>query len=349
APGAPPAAAVQATTVTRADLSTTQTLSGTLGYGNAVPVNGSQGGIVTWLPASGARVSRGQALYRVDNRPVPVFYGHTPLYRRLATAGMVGPDVKMVARNLAALGYDIGYQPPPGTVITEQPALAGPASPDRHAAPAGSPGAASPDDPAKSTARPAAPASATPAAPPVTGVLTVGDVMVEPGAIRVASVQAQLGGSGAGPLMSLSTTTKTVTVSADSTAIPSLRQSSAVTITLPGGSTTTGTITSIDAAVQSAQATSDNQPQQTVTISVRHPAAAAGLVSASVQVAFTGQARDGVLAVPVGALLALSGGGYAVQRARGGLIPVRTGMLAQGLVQISGPGIVPGLRVVTAA
>jgi hypothetical protein len=30
-----------------------------------------------------------------------------------ATVGMVGPDVKMVAANLAALGYDIGHQPPP--------------------------------------------------------------------------------------------------------------------------------------------------------------------------------------------------------------------------------------------
>jgi hypothetical protein len=376
---APAAAPVQTTTVTRTDLSTTQTLTGTLGYGSTVPVTGTQSGIVTWLPASGAGVSRGQPLYRVDNRPVPVFYGHTPLYRSLVTAGMVGPDVKMVADNLTALGYDIGYQPPAGTVITEQPPPATPGTghPASQSSPASTPGSAGAGAPAKATAGPAPSVSTPPAAQPVTatvgsgdavlttsliaaiklwqtaegmtptGVLSIGDVMVEPGAVQVASVQAQIGGPATGTLMSVTTTTPTVTVSADSTAIPSLRRSSAVTVTLPDNSTTTGTITSISATVQSAQATSDNQAQQTVTISLGNPAAAAGLAAASVQVAFTGQTRNGVLAVPVGALLALSGGGYAVQRPNGRLIPVQTGMFAQGMVEISGPGIVPGLRVVT--
>jgi hypothetical protein len=85
-----------------------------------------------------------------------------------------------------------------------------------------------------------------------------------------------------------------------------------------------------------------------VTVAPDDPSTVAGLSSASVQVTFTGQNATGVLAVPVTALLALTGGGYALQLPAGRLIPVQTGLFAQGMVQVSGPGITAGLRVVTA-
>ena len=55
---------------------------------------------------------------------------------------------------------------------------------------------------------------------------------------------------------------------------------------------------------------------------------------------------NGVLSVPVTALLAVSGGNYEVQEAAAPhkLIPVTTGLFAAGDVQISGPGIHPGLQ-----
>ncbi len=54
-----------------------------------------------------------------------------------------------------------------------------------------------------------------------------------------------------------------------------------------------------------------------------------------------------VLSVPVTALLATAGGGYAVQEASAPhtVIPVATGLFAAGYVQISGRGIYPGLQV----
>jgi hypothetical protein len=54
-----------------------------------------------------------------------------------------------------------------------------------------------------------------------------------------------------------------------------------------------------------------------------------------------------VLSVPVSALLATAGGGYAVQEATppNKLLPVTPGLFAAGYVQISGPGIFPGIRV----
>ncbi len=71
------------------------------------------------------------------------------------------------------------------------------------------------------------------------------------------------------------------------------------------------------------------------------------LNSADLQVAFASETHKNVLTVPVGALLALSEGGYAVQPQTGGLMAVDTGIFAKGLVEISGTGITEGLKVVT--
>jgi hypothetical protein len=59
-----------------------------------------------------------------------------------------------------------------------------------------------------------------------------------------------------------------------------------------------------------------------------------------------------VLAVPVSALLALSGGGYGVeivtQAGRHRLVGVTAGTFAGGLIQVSGAGITAGTKVVVA-
>lgn len=51
--------------------------------------------------------------------------------------------------------------------------------------------------------------------------------------------------------------------------------------------------------------------------------------------------------MPVGALLAVLEGGYAVQIAGGPVVPVRTGLFADGLVEVTGPAIAEGVTVVT--
>ena len=58
-------------------------------------------------------------------------------------------------------------------------------------------------------------------------------------------------------------------------------------------------------------------------------------------------AVEHVLAVPVGALLALRDGGYGVQISGGALTAVKVGLFADGMVQISGTGLAAGTRVVT--
>ncbi|MEU5160109.1 peptidoglycan-binding domain-containing protein [Streptomyces sp. NPDC020875] len=58
-------------------------LDGRLGYGPAVPFAIRAQGTVTWLPAEGAVLRRGDDVLRVDDRPVTLLYGALPVYREL--------------------------------------------------------------------------------------------------------------------------------------------------------------------------------------------------------------------------------------------------------------------------
>jgi hypothetical protein len=89
-----------------------------------------------------------------------------------------------------------------------------------------------------------------------------------------------------------------------------------------------------------------------LTITPDHPAATGTGQDVAVQVSLVTQSVRDVLAVPVTALLALAGGGYGVELAgpngQDRLVGVTTGLFANTLVEVSGPGIRAGLKVVTA-
>jgi hypothetical protein len=309
------------------DLSTSSSAAGTLGYGNTRMVKGTVSGVVTWLPATGATVDRGGQLYRVNDKPVALFVGGTPLYRKLDNPDLTGKDVKLVADNLTALGYRIGAQPRAGkgeAVLTQ-----------------------SLIDAIKrwQTAQGVEP----------TGVLDVGDVVVFGGPVRVGAVQAQLGDPATNPLFEVSATTKSVTVEIDAADVGSHKAGDKVTVTMPDGSTTGGSVGSVGTAAKggtSADGSGAGSPASQrvdLVVDLDDPAKAGALDSASVQVAFPAASRHGVLAVPVGALLAVKQGGYALQRPGGALVPVTTGLFARGMVEVSGAGVTDGMTVVTAS
>jgi hypothetical protein len=86
----------------------------------------------------------------------------------------------------------------------------------------------------------------------------------------------------------------------------------------------------------------------TITVRLTHPDAAGNLDQAPVTVSIVSAQARGVLAVPISALVALAGGGYAVEVASGGaghLVAVQTGLFSQTLVQVSGAGLTVGTRV----
>jgi peptidoglycan hydrolase-like protein with peptidoglycan-binding domain len=78
--------------------------AGTLGYGDAVVIDGS-GGTVTDAANAGDVLTRGDALVSVDNETKVLFYGDIPFYRTLGE-GTEGSDVRILETNLVALGYD---------------------------------------------------------------------------------------------------------------------------------------------------------------------------------------------------------------------------------------------------
>ena len=84
-PPVAPAVTVATALVVRTDLSARQLVAGTLGYQGMLTVaSESGGGIITWLPAAGDIVRRGQPLFAVDGQPVTLLYGSLPAWRPFA-------------------------------------------------------------------------------------------------------------------------------------------------------------------------------------------------------------------------------------------------------------------------
>lgn len=89
-----------------------------------------------------------------------------------------------------------------------------------------------------------------------------------------------------------------------------------------------------------------------VEIGLSDPAAVGSLQEAVVQVAFVGERHEGVLTVPVDALLAHPGGGFDLEvlgeaNARRRL-SVTMGLVADGVAEVSGDGLQDGMTVVAA-
>ncbi|MEV4494158.1 efflux RND transporter periplasmic adaptor subunit [Micromonospora arborensis] len=366
-PAAQPAAAKVATAeVVRTDLSDYWAESGTVGYRKQRTLRGVAPGVLTWLPRPGSTIARGDILYRSGDRPVILFYGPSPMFRDIDVVGMVGRDVRVLADNLRALGYRIGSQPAPGTRVTVQGGPA-PTATDQ-----GTSGDASKPD-STPTASGTGPYQtvvtsqdavftrslrdavkrwqAAKGVRPATGTVTLGDVLVLPGAVRVGAASAQLGDDATGNLMAISDQTKAVSVEIDASRADDLRAGQKVQITLPDSSHTSGTINSVSSNVQAGPSDGDDPgpegPKVQVVVAVDNASTIQNISSASVEVRFTGTTAHDVLAVPVGALLALSSGGYGVQLSDGALTAVKVGLFADGMVQISGTGITAGTRVVT--
>jgi hypothetical protein len=186
---------------------------------------------------------------------------------------------------------------------------------------------------------------------PQTGALLVGSVVFEPGPIRVTSVMPTVAvGSGAvaGPVLSASWVTRQVAIQLDAGLEGQVKVGDRVSITLPDNETTPGRIS----YVSSVASTGQNGSTIQVDAAPTDPAATGSLDQAPVNVAITTARVSNVLAVPVDALLALSGGGYAVEEigaaGRHHLVAVTTGLFddSDGQVQVAGNGLAVGQRVV---
>jgi hypothetical protein len=311
-------------TVTRRSLSETTQFNGALGYAGSYAVLSQAHGTVTWLPHLGAVVRDGQVVYRVDGAPVVLLYGRTPAYRALAE-GAAGADVAQLNHNLVELGYvdstdvDTAWDEFTWATRVGVEKLQNHLGVDQ------------------------------------TGQLSLGVVVFLPTAARVTSLRSTLGGPANPQVMTATSTARTVSVALDPDLQSQVRPGGRVTITLPDGRTMPGRVTSVGkvaTAPSNTSAGSGSGPTVPVQIRPTDPRATGSLDQALVEVAIIDRTARNVLAVPVDALLARAGGGYAVEVVAGDgthhLVRVRLGLFddAAGMVQASGPGLAAGQRVV---
>jgi Putative peptidoglycan binding domain len=303
--------------VERRDLTERAELDGTLGYGDPWAVTLSAPGTITALPPVGSVVDRGQTLVEVDGRPVPLLLGDRPLWRDLGPGVDDGPDVALVEANLVAFGV---VDPSDLTVDETWTSATTTAVEDWQAA-------LGLDE---------------------TGRLGPGSVVVEPAAVRVVDHPATLGSPASGPVLEVGGTTRQVTVELEATRQDLVTAGQAVDVVLPDGTVTTGKVAAIGTVAEAADDSSDlpggggGDATIAVTVSLDDATAAGNLDAAPVTVRVVTAAATGVLAVPVDALLALSEGGYAVERvlANGSttLVGVELGAFADGWVEITAAG-----------
>ena len=300
-------------------------------------------GTYTRLPALGQVIGQGHALYRVNDSPVVLLYGSTPAYRTLS-AGATGPDVAELNADLVSLKYASSSQLRPRSAVFGSATTA---AVEKLQAALGL---------------------------PRTGKLNLGQAVFEPVAVRVTTVSAQPGGSSqpGETVLQGTSTTRQVQVALDASQQTSMAVGNKVSITLPNNQTTPGVVSSVgsvatcppssgasgsgssSAAPGTDTCSSGSTPTITVDVTPSDRRATGTWDQAPVQVGITTDSVRGALVVPVTALLAQSSGGYSVEVAgarvgtRNRLVPVSLGLFddADGLVQVTGPGLAAGQEVV---
>jgi peptidoglycan hydrolase-like protein with peptidoglycan-binding domain len=308
--------------IARRTLVEQEELDGSIGHGEAVPVVNRRNGTLTWLAAGGSTVDRGEALYEVDGRKVPLLFGDKPAWRPLGP-DTTGADVKQLKQNLVALGHATAAGLGTGDAWT-----------------AGTTEAVKRWQKAAGLDQ--------------DGTLDVGEFVFLPGAVIVAGQSGEVGQDArpGSEVLSATPAAPLVTVTLDAAKRGLVSTGDAVDIELPDGSTMPGTIAAIGAA-ESSDGMGGGGDQLEVQITPSGDTAIekiGSLDGASVTVSIVRRKAENVLAVPVNALLALAEGGYGIElEGTGELLPVETGLFANGQVEVSGNGLEPGMKVVVPA
>jgi len=329
APVGPARPPVTTATVMRTNLTTTVLTEGTLGFEQSDPVVNRFTGTYTELPSPRTAIAFGQVLYRVDNAPVVLMAGNTPAWRAFSAGMTDGPDVTQLQAGLIALGDASGLlSRPSGHFDT---ATVDAVERWQHAD-----------------------------GLPANGAIALGQIIFLPQRVLVGApnfAPGQAASPGDTPY-TVTTTTRVVSVPLNPN-LPTVTVGEAVSIVLPTNATTPGKIITVDPAPAASNSQSSpgsgsqsEAAASVATVSPDNPRATGTEADVPVQVSLTTQSVHNALAVPISALLALAGGGYGMEVVQASgvhhLIGVTTGVFTGAQVQISGPGIGPGTKVVVA-
>lgn len=307
---------VATTTVIRGVVTSSNLVQGSLGYGTPAPLTALNSGTLTAITAVGTVVAAGQSLYSVDNVPVYLLTGAVPAWRAFEPGMTPGPDVVQLMQNLKALGYFAGT---PTSAFT-----------------AASASAISKWQ--KATGQ------------TVTGMIPFGNVVFGPGALRIDSLTLALGAGVSSGAAVLNTTSPTrfVTVPLPLAGQGTVKVGDKVSIQLPDGTSAAGTVAAVGTPAKS-----DTSASATtiipISVTFDDQTKAGAYTQGGVTVTFSSASHDGVFSVPVQALIAIANGTFGIKAVGPGgktkTIPVTLGLFGGGRVEISGTGVVAGLRV----
>ena len=296
----------------RRDLARTEELDGTVGYGDAKALVLAATGTSTWLPEVGTVLEPGSTVVEVDGRPVVAMQGAFPYWRTLGPDVDDGEDVLQLEYALAVLGYAAEHD------VTV-------------------------DDEWTSATTDAVEAFQADHGQDDDGTVDLGEVVVLDEAVRVDAVAGAVGQGAAEAGITVTSPQRSVDVDLPVEDADLLTVGAEVEVELPTGELGHGVVAAVGAAVTAEDGTT--------TLPVSIVLDGGGVAPADgtpVEVHVAVVAAEGVLAVPVEAVLALAEGGYAVEVADGTtrrLVGVELGVFADGLVEVTGE-LSPGDQVV---
>jgi peptidoglycan hydrolase-like protein with peptidoglycan-binding domain len=290
-----------------------------------------QGSTFTMLARVGQRIARGGELFALGGEPTVLLYGSVVPSRAFLAGMSAGGDVAELNANLQELGYGGGLS---GDTFSSATEAAIRAFQLAHGMTA-------------------------------TGELPLGSVVFERGAVLVTSVTPEVGASVApGPVLGIASTVAQVSIALSAAQQSSVKVGDRVSIALPNNVTTPGVVSSVG-TVAKAPASKEGggggggeneEGAATIEVDVRpsDPSATGHLDEAPVTVSITTASVGDALVVPIDALLALAGGGYALEVSEGGVRHLEAVTLgtfddAEGLVQVGGASVSAGQRVVVPA
>ena len=352
-------------TITSRDLVQTDDQPGTLGYGTAQTTYSPLGGTVTWLPAPGDVIRPDHRLFALDGAPVVLMNGGFPMYRALSEGVADGPDVRELNADLIAYGYDPYHEITRG----DDDFTAGTADAvDRWEQAHG----------LTQDGQVAFGRMVFLPGPQRADSLSVGlqQSLGSSSSGSSGSSSGTTGSSGGAATAVLSTTSdrQVATVQLDASRQTEAVVGEPVYVTLPNNQVVRGVITDVGRVAQTSSSsgsssgssgssgsgqgnggnsTSGAGSAQTATIPVTVRLVDRGMLrsldQAPVTVAFALTTTRNALSIPVSALLATAGGGYAVDVVGAGgavsRVPVIPGSFAGGYVQVSGARIAAGMQV----
>jgi peptidoglycan hydrolase-like protein with peptidoglycan-binding domain len=329
-PSEAPATALTTVPVTTGSMVTATNARGTLHYSQESALTAAPSGVVTALPAVGSVIAPGGTLYTINSQPVILLRGSLPAWRSFELGMSAGEDVRQLEQNLVALG--VPFRGDVDTTFTK------------------------------------ATTDAISAWQKILGVERTGTfarsaILFSSHDLRITRATALLGADVAtgAELYRASATDKIVDLDLRLADQQLAVVGNQVGITLPDGTATTGSIAAVGEPLERAgddkAATNDGAATGAtfvvpVTVTLADQTAVGSFSRAGVTVQFSSTLADGVLTVPVEALVATGADSFAVETPNeavdGGVlrIPVTVGAFASGRVQITGDGIREGLDVV---